>query len=102
VSTVSQSSEIRKFNYIDDAHILTDDVVDRRQEDGRCVVDMEMCGTNQRDTVTCPAKATVALPSREQGPVRLLEPPADMAAKAVQMLERHYEIVAERKAAGEE
>ena len=99
---VSQSSEIRKFNYIGDTHILTGEVVDKRQEDGRCVVDIEMRGTNQRDTVTCPAKATVALPSREHGPVRLPEPPADLAAQAVQMLERHHEIVAERKARGED
>ena len=99
---VSQSSEIRKFNYIGDTHIFTGEVVDKRQEDGRCVVDIEMRGTNQRDTVTCPAKATVALPSREHGPVRLPEPPADLAAQAVQMLERHHEIVAERRAKGED
>jgi hypothetical protein len=98
---VSQSSEIRKFNYIGDTHIFTGEVVDKRQEEGRCVVDIEMRGTNQRDTVTCPAKATVALPSREHGPVRLPEPPADLAAQAVQMLERHHEIVAERRAQGE-
>ena len=77
-------------------------MVDKRQEDGRCVVDIEMRGTNQRGTVTCPAKATVALPSREHGPVRLPEPPADLAAQAVQMLERHHEIVAERKTKGED
>ena len=66
---VSQSSEIRKFNYIGDTHVFTGEVVGKRLEDGRCVVDIEMRGTNQRDTVTCPAKATVALPSREHGPV---------------------------------
>ena len=99
---VSQSSEIRKFNYMGDTHIFTGEVVDKRQEDGRCVVDIEMRGTNQRDTVTCPAKATVALPSREHGPVRLPEPPADLAAQAVRMLERHHEIVAERKTKGED
>jgi hypothetical protein len=98
---VSQSSEIRKFNYIGDTHILTGEVVDKRQEDGRCVVDIEMRGTNQRDTVTCPAKATVALPSREHGPVRLPETPADVQAQAVAMLERHHEIVADRRAKGE-
>jgi acyl dehydratase len=98
---VSQSSEIRKFNYIGDTHIFTGEVVDKRQEDGRCVVDIEMRGTNQRDTVTCPAKASVALPSREHGPVRLPEPPSDLSAQAVQMLERHHEIVAERRTKGE-
>jgi hypothetical protein len=46
-------------------------------------------------------RATVALPSREHGSVRLPEPPADLVAQAVQMLERHHEIVAERRAGGE-
>ena len=69
-------------------------------EDGRCVVDICHAGTNQRDVVTCPAKATVALPSREHGPVCLPEPPADLATRAVTMLERHHEIVAEGQAAG--
>jgi hypothetical protein len=97
---VSQSSEIRKFNYIGDSHIITGEVVDKRQEDGRCVVDIEMRGTNQRQVVTCPGRATVALPSREHGPVRLPEPPFDLAAQAVTMLGRHFEIVAERKDQG--
>jgi hypothetical protein len=92
---MQQSSEIRKFNYIGDTHILTGEVVDKRVEDGRCVVDVALRGTNQRDVVTCPAKATVALPSRQHGPVRLPDPPADLAAQAVAMLERHHEIEAE-------
>jgi acyl dehydratase len=98
---MSQSSEIRKFNYMGDAHILTGEVVAKRVEDGRCVVDVEMRGTNQRGVVTCPAKATVALPSRDHGPVVLPEPPADLQAQAVAMLQRHHEIVEERGAKGE-
>jgi hypothetical protein len=93
---LSQSSEIRKFNYIGDSHILTGEVVGKRVDDGgRHVVDIELRGTNQRGVVTCPGKATVALPSRTHGPVRLPEPPADLASQAVSMLERHHEIVAE-------
>ena len=95
---VSQSSEIRKFNYIGDSHILTGEVVGKRIDEGRCVVDVEMRGTNQRGVVTCPGKATVALPSRDHGPVALPEPPADLQAQAVTMLHRHHEIVAERRA----
>lgn len=91
---VSQASEIRKFNYIGDTHVLTGEVVGKRVEDGRHLVDIEMRGTNQRDVVTCPARATLALPSRTHGPVRLPDPPADLAAEAVHMLERHHEIVA--------
>jgi hypothetical protein len=94
---VRQSSEIRKFNYIGDAHVLTGEVVGKRVEDGRCLVDIEMRGTNQRDVVTCPGAATVALPSREHGPVALPEPPADLQAQATAMLTRHREIQSTRK-----
>jgi hypothetical protein len=97
---VSQSSEIRKFNYIGDSHVITGEVVGKRIDDGRCVVDIEMRGTNQRDVVTCPGRATVALPSREHGPVPLPDPPADLQETATRMLARHRELVAERTRAG--
>ncbi len=97
---VQQSSEIRKFNYIGDTHVITGEVVDKRIEDGRCLVEIQMRGTNQREVVTCPGTATVALPSREHGPVTLPEPPADLQAQASERMARHLEIVAERKAAG--
>jgi acyl dehydratase len=99
---VTQSSEIRKFNYIGDSHVITGEVVDKRIDDGRCVVDIEMRGTSQRDVVTCPGKATVALPSREHGDVVLPEPPVDLRQQAAQRLERHGQIVKERKAQGKE
>ena len=38
-------------------------------------VDLEIRGENQRGDVTCPGHATILLPSREHGPVRLPEPP---------------------------
>lgn len=93
---VRQSSEIRKFNYVGDSHVLTGEVVGKRVEDGRCLVDLEFRGTNQRDVVTCPGRATVALPSREHGPVRLPEPPADLAQQAVERLAAHRRVLAER------
>jgi hypothetical protein len=46
--------------------------------------------------VTCPATATVALPSRDHGPVRLPEPPADLQEQATALMRRHKELVAER------
>jgi acyl dehydratase len=95
---VRQSSEIRKFNYIGDSHVITGEVVDKRVEDGRCLVDVEMRGTNQRDTVTCPGHATVALPSREHGAVVLPEPPADLRRQAAERMARHGQLVRERKA----
>jgi acyl dehydratase len=91
---LSQNSEIRKFNYIGDTHIITGEVVGKRVDDGRHIVDVEMRGTNQRGVITCPGTASVALPSRVEGPVPLPEPPADLAVRAVSMLERHHEIVA--------
>jgi hypothetical protein len=94
---VRQSSEIRKFNYIGDVHVITGEVVDKRVEDGRCLVDIEMRGTNQRDTVTCPGTATVALPSREHGPVVLPAPTNDYARQAATMLQRHGELVRDGK-----
>jgi acyl dehydratase len=93
---VHQASEIRKFNYIGDTHVITGEVVGKRIEDGRCLVDIEMRGTNQRDDVTCPGTATVALPSREHGPVVLPTPPADLQQQATQRMERHGELVRER------
>ena len=97
---MSQSTEIRKFNYIGDSHVLTGEVVAKREEDGRYLVDIEMRGTNQRGIVTSPGKATIALPSRQHGPVILPEPPADLQAHAVPMMERHRELVAERQDEG--
>ena len=94
---VTQSSQIRKFNYIGDTHIITGEVVAKREEDGRCLVDIEMRGTNQRDTVTCPGTATVALPSREHGPVVLPTPSDDYAQQATTMLQRHGELVRDGK-----
>lgn len=98
---VRQSSEIRKFNYVGDTHVFTGEVVDKRVEDGLHLVDIEMRGTNQREVVTCPGRATVALPSREHGPATLPEPPSELAEQAAQRMERHLEIVRERAAKGE-
>jgi hypothetical protein len=96
-----QHSEIRKFNYIGDSHVLTGEVVAKRVVNGRHVVDIEMRGTNQRGDVTCPGSATVALPSRVAGrQVDLPEPPADISEVAHALVDRHWELVAQRKAAG--
>ena len=92
---VQQSSEIRKFNYIGDTTVITGEVVAKRIDDqGRHLVDIEMRGTNQRGDVTCPGRATVALPSRESGPVVLPEPPHELGQRAIDRMERHKQLLA--------
>ena len=55
-----------------------------------------MRGTNQRDVVTCPGTATVALPSKVDGPVVLPNPPADLAQQAAERMMRHGQLMKER------
>jgi acyl dehydratase len=89
---IRQHDEMRKFNYIGDVQFITGEVVAKRIENGNAVVDLEFRATNQRDQVTAPATATVALPSRELGPVLLPSPGEEVSRKAVEMIQRHYEL----------
>jgi hypothetical protein len=66
----------RGFNYVGDTHHLTGTIVRKYLADGdRPAVDLELAATNQRGTVTTPGTASVLLPSREHGPVKLPDPP---------------------------
>jgi acyl dehydratase len=68
--------EFRKFNYMGDTQWLRGTVVRKyRADGGRPAVDLDLVAENQRGEVTTPGHATVLLPSREHGPVRLPEPP---------------------------
>ena len=68
--------EFRRFNYVGDTQWLRGTVVRRYLADGdRPAVDVDLVMTNQRDEETTPGHATILLPSRERGPVRLPEPP---------------------------
>jgi acyl dehydratase len=68
--------EFREFNYVGDTHWMRGSVIRRYLADGdRPAVDLEVWGENQRGEVTTPGHATVLLPSREYGPVRLPDPP---------------------------
>ena len=68
--------EFRGFNYVGDVQWVRGTVARRYlAEGGRPAVDLELHARNQRDEITAPATATVLLPSREHGPVRLPEPP---------------------------
>ena len=68
--------EFRQFNYVGDTQWLRGTVTRRYlAEGGRPAVDVEMACENQRGQVTSPGRATILLPSRAHGPVRLPDPP---------------------------
>jgi acyl dehydratase len=68
--------EFRGFNYVGDTHHLTGNIVRKYLAPGdRPAVDLELAAVNQRGVVTTPGTATILLPSREHGPVRLPDPP---------------------------
>jgi hypothetical protein len=68
--------EFRKFNYVGDTQWLRGRVTRKFRAAGdRPAVELEIEARNQRDEVTTPGHATILLPSREHGPVRLPDPP---------------------------
>jgi acyl dehydratase len=84
--------EFLKFNYVGDVQWVEGEIVRKYLAEGqRPAVDLELRTRNQRDEVTSPASATVLLPSREHGPVRLPEPPG-----AATTLEAAFEATIER------
>jgi acyl dehydratase len=70
--------EFRRFNYVGDTQWLRGTVTRCHLAAGdRPAVDIELVAENQRGEVTTPGHATILLPSREHGPVRLPAPPGD-------------------------
>ena len=70
--------EFRKFNYVGDTHWMHGRVIKKYLADGdRPAVDLEIWGQNQRSERTTPGHATILLPSREFGEVKLPEPPGN-------------------------
>jgi hypothetical protein len=67
--------EFRRFNYVGDTQWLSGSVTRCYLAEGRPAIDVNLAAVNQRGEVTTPGHATILLPSRELGPVRLLEPP---------------------------
>lgn len=73
--------EFRSFNYVGDTQWLSGEVTRTYVTDeadgsaGHPAVDLELRAVNQRGQVTTPGHATVLLPSRAHGPVRLPDPP---------------------------
>ena len=68
--------EFRRFNYVGDTQWLRGTVTRKYLAEGdRPAVDLDLVAENQRGEVTTPGHATILLPSREHGPVRLPDPP---------------------------
>ncbi len=73
--------EFRRFNYVGDTQWLRGRVTrkylagDERGGVARPAVDVELEMVNQRGEVTTPGHASILVPSREHGPVRLPDPP---------------------------
>ncbi|WP_420749394.1 FAS1-like dehydratase domain-containing protein [Rhodococcus sp. O3] len=95
----TMSSQMRKFNYMGDTHTFTGEVVGKRVEGDRHLVDVELRGTSQRGEVTCPATATISLPSRETGLAVLPTAPVELERVAAEMLARSGELRAQKRRA---
>jgi acyl dehydratase len=68
--------QFRAFNYVGDTQWVSGTVTSRYlAEGGRPAVDLELRSVNQRGQLTTPGHATILLPSREHGEVRLPDPP---------------------------
>jgi len=87
--------EFRAFNYVGDTQRLSGAVTRKYLAEGmRPAVDLELQAVNQRGRLTTPGHATILLPSREHGPVRLPEPPGgarDLAGALDAIVERFRE-----------
>ena len=89
---VSLHDEIRKFNYMGDVQRVTGEVLAKRTENGQNLVDVAVKFTNQRDEETVRGTATIALPGKAN-PLPMYPPvPEALAAKAAQMMARHWEL----------
>ena len=91
------SDSIRKFNYQGDTQFLSGEVVDKRVEDGRRLVDLKLAMVNQRDVETAYGTASVSLPSREAGLPPMPPRPVDLERQAASMFARHNELKAQRR-----
>ncbi|MBV9995373.1 MAG: MaoC family dehydratase N-terminal domain-containing protein [Caulobacteraceae bacterium] len=68
--------EMRRFNYIGDTTWIRGEVTGKREVDGgRFAVDLALRGENQRGETSTVGWATVLLPSRRHGAVKLPDPP---------------------------
>lgn len=88
------TESIRKFNYIGDTQFLSGHVSNKRVEDERYLIDLELNMVSQRDTETATASVTLSLTSRDAGltPMRLV--PVSLQREAASIFARHNELTA--------
>jgi len=68
--------QFRAFNFVGDTHWMRGQVTRKFLAEGdRPAVDLDLWGENQRGEITTPGHATILLPSRQHGAVRLPAPP---------------------------
>lgn len=89
---VSLHDEIRKFNYMGDVQRVTGEVLAKRIENGQNLIDVAVKFTNQRDEETVRGTATIALPDKANSLPMYPPVPEALAAKAAQMMARHWEL----------
>ena len=84
------SCEFRAFNYVGDTQWITGEVTRRYlAEGGRPAVDLTLAARNERGLQTTAGTATILLPGREHGPLRLPDPPgADLDSAMAAIIER--------------
>jgi acyl dehydratase len=84
------ATEFRGFNYVGDTQWITGQVARKYLAAGdRPAVDITLKATNQRGLETTPGTATILLPSRARGSVRLPDPPgADLGSAMRAITER--------------
>jgi len=84
--------EFRRFNFIGDVHWLTGTIERKYLAEGdRPAIDLELRGENQRGEITTPGHATILLPSREHGEVRLPDAPGHDLASALVGISRRFD-----------
>jgi acyl dehydratase len=88
---------IRKFNYQGDTQFLSGEVVDKREESGRHLVELKLRMVNQRDVETAYATAVVSLPSRTAGLPPMPPVPVELQRRTAAMFARHNELMDERR-----
>jgi acyl dehydratase len=79
------SVRLRGFNFLGDTQFCSGEIVDKRIEGGRHVVDLSISAVNQLGVVTTTALATVVLPASPTDDIVLPDAPDDVARRAREM-----------------